>query len=137
MVCFCFLVDQTRKVKRSKPAAGTCSRCGHCASIADMKTSTRFCFIPIYWRSWRAVVCSFCGSVLKSYRWIRFSKFNHNSLFFLFFFNLNDDPPLIYKQHRVIYIIEWYVIYIIGFVESSRILSTCKRIFLSCWISCN
>ncbi|WRX15020.1 hypothetical protein QQP08_007507, partial [Theobroma cacao] len=40
MVCFCFLVDQTRKVSRSKPAAGFCSRCGGGASVADMKTST-------------------------------------------------------------------------------------------------
>ncbi|AEE75689.1 hypothetical protein AtNW77_Chr3g0172291 [Arabidopsis thaliana] len=68
MVCFCFLVDQKRKVKGSKPAAGTCSRCGRGARVADMKTSTRFCLIPIYCRSWRAIVCSFCGSVLKSYR---------------------------------------------------------------------
>ncbi|KAG8641478.1 hypothetical protein MANES_13G150400v8 [Manihot esculenta] len=48
MVCFCFLVDQTRKVRRSKPAAGTCSRCGGGASVADMKTSTRFCCVPFY-----------------------------------------------------------------------------------------
>ncbi|KAM6580278.1 hypothetical protein CsatA_004052 [Cannabis sativa] len=41
MVCFCFLVDQTRKIKRSKPAAGTCSRCGAGASVADMRTETR------------------------------------------------------------------------------------------------
>ncbi|KAG2309840.1 hypothetical protein Bca4012_084749 [Brassica carinata] len=68
MVCFCFLVDQKRKMKASKPAAGMCSRCGRGARIADMKTSTRFCLIPIYCTSWRAIVCSFCGSVLKSYR---------------------------------------------------------------------
>ncbi|KAF4377746.1 hypothetical protein F8388_011499 [Cannabis sativa] len=41
MVCFCFLVDQTRKIKRSKPVAGTCSRCGAGASVADMRTETR------------------------------------------------------------------------------------------------
>ncbi|KZV52215.1 hypothetical protein F511_07170 [Dorcoceras hygrometricum] len=40
MVCFCFLVDQTKKVRRSKPAAGICSRCGGGASVADMKTAT-------------------------------------------------------------------------------------------------
>ncbi|CAN8269296.1 unnamed protein product [Cochlearia groenlandica] len=68
MVCFCFLVDQKKKMKASKPAAGTCSRCGHGARVADMKTSTRFCLITIYRRSWRAIVCSFCGSILKSYR---------------------------------------------------------------------
>ncbi|KAK8616096.1 hypothetical protein V6N13_017660 [Hibiscus sabdariffa] len=26
MVCFCFLVDQTKEVSKSKPAAGFCSR---------------------------------------------------------------------------------------------------------------
>ncbi|XP_018438165.1 uncharacterized protein LOC108810568 [Raphanus sativus] len=68
MVCFCFLVDQKRKIKASKPAAGTCSRCGRGAKVADMTTLTRFCLIPFYCRSWRAIVCSFCGSVLKTYR---------------------------------------------------------------------
>ncbi|RXH83073.1 hypothetical protein DVH24_003571 [Malus domestica] len=43
MVCFCFLVDQRRKVWRTKPVAGTCSRCGSGASVADIKTSTRNC----------------------------------------------------------------------------------------------
>ncbi|PSR95317.1 Tyrosine-protein kinase receptor UFO like [Actinidia chinensis var. chinensis] len=68
MVCFCFLVDQTRKVRRSKPAAGACSRCGGCASVADLKTSTRFCHVPFYWKSWRAITCTFCGAILRSYR---------------------------------------------------------------------
>ncbi|CAI0549896.1 unnamed protein product [Linum tenue] len=68
MVVFCFLVDQRRKVKSSKPAAGTCSRCGGGASIADMKTSTRFCYVPFYWKTWRAIICTFCGALLRSYR---------------------------------------------------------------------
>ncbi|XP_047956675.1 uncharacterized protein LOC125202339 [Salvia hispanica] len=68
MVCFCFLVDQKSVVRRSKPAAGTCSRCRHGATVADMKTSTRFCYIPFYIKSWKAIMCSFCGSILKSYR---------------------------------------------------------------------
>ncbi|XP_076882072.1 uncharacterized protein LOC143530408 [Bidens hawaiensis] len=67
MVCFCFLVDQTQKVRRSKPAAGVCSRCGGGASVADMKTSTRFCLVPLYWKTWRAVMCTYCGAILKSY----------------------------------------------------------------------
>ncbi|QHN96054.1 uncharacterized protein DS421_18g615090 [Arachis hypogaea] len=41
MVCFCFLVDQRRKVRRSKPVAGSCSRCGRGASVADIITQTR------------------------------------------------------------------------------------------------
>lgn len=69
MVCFCFLVDQTKKVKRSKPVAGSCSRCGGGASVADMITQTRFCFVPFYWKSWKAIMCTFCGAMLKSYRW--------------------------------------------------------------------
>ncbi|KAL1346145.1 hypothetical protein AAHE18_08G169200 [Arachis hypogaea] len=40
MVCFCFLVDQRRKVRRSKPVAGSCSRCGRGASVADIITQT-------------------------------------------------------------------------------------------------
>ncbi|KHG06320.1 hypothetical protein F383_32189 [Gossypium arboreum] len=56
MVCFCFLVDQTKKVSKSKPAAGFCSRCGGGASVADMKTCTRFCYVPFYWKSWKAIV---------------------------------------------------------------------------------
>ncbi|KAI9075347.1 hypothetical protein K1719_042752 [Acacia pycnantha] len=68
MVCFCFLVDQTRQMQRSKPAAGICSRCGGGASVADMKTATRFCHVPFYWKSWRAIICTFCGSILRSYR---------------------------------------------------------------------
>ncbi|KAG6437975.1 hypothetical protein SASPL_102906 [Salvia splendens] len=55
MVCFCFLVDQTRKVRQQKPAAGICSRCGGGASVADMKTATRFCYVPFYWKTWRAI----------------------------------------------------------------------------------
>ncbi|RAL42907.1 hypothetical protein DM860_009414 [Cuscuta australis] len=66
MVCFCFLVDQTRKVRRSKPAAGTCSRCGGGASVADMKTATRFCYVPFYSKNWKAIVCTFCGAVLRT-----------------------------------------------------------------------
>ncbi|XP_021288658.1 uncharacterized protein LOC110419858 [Herrania umbratica] len=68
MVCFCFLVDQRRKLTSTKPAAGTCSRCGAGASVGDMKTITRFCYVPFYWKSWRAIVCTFCGAILKSYR---------------------------------------------------------------------
>ncbi|KAL7186356.1 hypothetical protein ACSBR2_028158 [Camellia fascicularis] len=56
MVCFCFLVDQKRKMRRSQPAAGMCSRCGGGASVADMKTATRFCCIPFYWKSWKAIL---------------------------------------------------------------------------------
>ncbi|XP_071701289.1 uncharacterized protein [Rutidosis leptorrhynchoides] len=67
MVCFCFLVDQTRQVRRCKPAAGLCSRCGGGASVADMKTATRFCHVPFYWKSWKAIMCTFCGAILKSY----------------------------------------------------------------------
>ncbi|KAL8505956.1 hypothetical protein ACS0TY_016983 [Phlomoides rotata] len=67
MVCFCFLVDQKRRVRRSKPVAAMCSRCRLSAVVADMQTVTRFCYIPVYWKSWKAIVCSFCGSVLKSY----------------------------------------------------------------------
>ncbi|RWR84460.1 hypothetical protein CKAN_01327500 [Cinnamomum micranthum f. kanehirae] len=68
MVFFCFLVDQKQVIRNSKPAAGTCSRCGAGASVADMKTATRFCYVPFYWRSWRAIICTFCGAVLKSYK---------------------------------------------------------------------
>ncbi|GMP65695.1 hypothetical protein CsSME_00026386 [Camellia sinensis var. sinensis] len=66
MVCFCFLVDQKRTMRRSKPAAGMCSRCGG-ASVADMKTATRFCCVPFYWKSWKVIVCTFRGAILKSY----------------------------------------------------------------------
>ncbi|XP_059664530.1 uncharacterized protein LOC132310367 [Cornus florida] len=67
MVCFCFLVDQKRKMRRTKPVAGMCSRCGCSASVADMKTATRICYIPFYWKYWKAIVCTFCGAILKSY----------------------------------------------------------------------
>ncbi|PRQ53041.1 uncharacterized protein LOC133744847 [Rosa rugosa] len=67
MVVFCFLVDQTKQVRGSKPAAGICSRCGGGASVADMKTATRFCYVPLYWKSSKAIICTFCGAVLKSY----------------------------------------------------------------------
>ncbi|KAB2043444.1 hypothetical protein CXB51_000235 [Gossypium anomalum] len=68
MVFFCFLVDQTKKVSTTKPAAGICSRCGGGARVADMKTSTRFCYVPFYKKSWRAIICTFCGAILRSYR---------------------------------------------------------------------
>ncbi|XWS52016.1 hypothetical protein CRYUN_Cryun11dG0031500 [Craigia yunnanensis] len=68
MVCFCFLVDQRRKLTSTKQAAGTCSRYGGGASVGDMKTITRFCYVPFYWKSWRAIICTFCGAILKSYR---------------------------------------------------------------------
>ncbi|WMV39765.1 hypothetical protein MTR67_033150 [Solanum verrucosum] len=68
MVCFCFLVDQKKMMRQSKPVAGSCSRCGHGAQVAHMRTATRFCYVPFYWKSWKAIVCCFCGAVLKSYR---------------------------------------------------------------------
>ena len=68
MVCFCFLVDQKRKTRSTKPVAGSCSRCGGGASVADMMTSTRFCYVPFYWKSWKAIICTVCGAILKSYR---------------------------------------------------------------------
>ncbi|XP_074558430.1 uncharacterized protein LOC141814372 [Curcuma longa] len=67
MVFLCFLVDQQRRVRSSKPAAGICSRCGACARVADMETATRFCYVPVHRRSWRAIICTFCGALLKSY----------------------------------------------------------------------
>ncbi|CAN1347047.1 hypothetical protein LINPERPRIM_LOCUS40967 [Linum perenne] len=67
MVVFCFLVDQTKTILSTKPVAGTCSRCRGGASVADMRTSTRFCCIPIFWKSWKAIICTFCGAMLKSY----------------------------------------------------------------------
>ncbi|KAF8669271.1 hypothetical protein HU200_051605 [Digitaria exilis] len=72
MVFFCFLVDQRRKVRSSKPAAGICSRCGGCASVADMETATRVCYLlTVHRRTWRAIICTFCGAMLKSYRHYR------------------------------------------------------------------
>ncbi|CAA0808486.1 Unknown protein [Striga hermonthica] len=68
MVCFCFLVDQKTVVVCRRPVAATCSRCRHGATVADMQTRTRFCYIPFYWKSWKAITCSFCKSILKSYR---------------------------------------------------------------------
>uniref|UniRef100_A0A7N0TKN8 Methionyl-tRNA synthetase n=1 Tax=Kalanchoe fedtschenkoi TaxID=63787 RepID=A0A7N0TKN8_KALFE len=68
MVFFCCLVDQTTETEGSKPAAGICGRCGGGASVADTKTSTRFCYLPVYWKSSKTILCTFCGSVLKSYR---------------------------------------------------------------------
>ncbi|KAG2646168.1 hypothetical protein PVAP13_2KG489800, partial [Panicum virgatum] len=72
MVFFCFLVDQRRTVRSSKPAAGICSRCGGCASVADMETATRVCYLlTVHRRTWRAIICTFCGAMLKSYRHYR------------------------------------------------------------------
>uniref|UniRef100_A0A0E0LM91 Zinc-ribbon 15 domain-containing protein n=2 Tax=Oryzeae TaxID=147380 RepID=A0A0E0LM91_ORYPU len=72
MVFFCFLVDQRRKVRSSKPAAGICSRCGGCASVADMETATRVCYLlTVHRATWRAIICTFCGAMLKSYRHYR------------------------------------------------------------------
>ncbi|KAI4967503.1 hypothetical protein ZWY2020_025332 [Hordeum vulgare] len=66
MVFFCFLVDQRRKVRSSKPAAGICSRCGGCASVADMETATRLCYLLTVHRvTWRAIICTFCGAMLN------------------------------------------------------------------------
>ncbi|XP_076915940.1 uncharacterized protein LOC143575448 [Bidens hawaiensis] len=67
MVVFCFLVDQKRMVKGTKPVAGSCSRCRRGASVADIKTKTRFCCVTIYWRSHKAIICTFCGATLKTY----------------------------------------------------------------------
>ncbi|XP_027186626.1 uncharacterized protein [Cicer arietinum] len=68
MSCFCFLVDQKTKIRRSKPVAGTCSRCRSSARVADMMTQTRFCYVPVNSKYWKAIICSFCGAILKSYR---------------------------------------------------------------------
>ncbi|XP_078429439.1 uncharacterized protein LOC144701505 [Wolffia australiana] len=67
MVFFCFLVDQKRTTKSTKPVAGMCGRCGGGARVAEMQTATRLCLVPVHRRSWRAIICSLCGTVLKSY----------------------------------------------------------------------
>ncbi|XP_078445644.1 uncharacterized protein LOC144714754 [Wolffia australiana] len=67
MVFFCFMVDQRRRVRSTKPAAGICSRCGGGARVADMETATRFCYVPVHRRAWRAIICTLCGATLKSY----------------------------------------------------------------------
>ncbi|CAN6868700.1 unnamed protein product [Brassica oleracea] len=36
------------------------------AVVAEMKTSARFCGVPFYRKAWKAIVCHFCGAVLKS-----------------------------------------------------------------------
>ncbi|XP_047307403.1 uncharacterized protein LOC124910771 [Impatiens glandulifera] len=68
MVYLCLLVNEKRIIRRSKPVAGSCSRCSSGASVAEMETVMRFCCIPFYWKSWKAIVCTFCGAFLKSYR---------------------------------------------------------------------
>ncbi|CAF2050060.1 unnamed protein product, partial [Brassica napus] len=60
-------IYQRKQVRGRKPAAGLCSRCGGGAVVADMRTSTRFCGVPFYRKAWKAIVCHFCGAVLKSY----------------------------------------------------------------------
>ncbi|KAL5736238.1 hypothetical protein ACOSP7_030708 [Xanthoceras sorbifolium] len=67
MVFFCFLVDQRKTVRSCKPAAGFCSRCSGGVSVAEMRTVTRFCYVPFYCKSWKAIICTFCGALLKSY----------------------------------------------------------------------
>ncbi|CAF1943137.1 unnamed protein product [Brassica napus] len=37
------------------------------AVVAEMKTSARFCGVPFYRKAWKAIVCHFCGAVLKSF----------------------------------------------------------------------
>ncbi|XP_019059424.1 PREDICTED: uncharacterized protein LOC109117138 [Tarenaya hassleriana] len=67
MAFLCFLVDQRKQVRGRKPVAGQCSRCGGGAVVADMTTSTRFCRVPFYRKYWRAILCGFCGALLRSY----------------------------------------------------------------------
>ncbi|XP_078429441.1 uncharacterized protein LOC144701506 [Wolffia australiana] len=67
MVFFCFMVDQRRTTRSTKPVAGMCGRCGGGARLAEMQTATRVCYVAVHRRAWRAIVCTFCGSVLKSY----------------------------------------------------------------------
>ncbi|KMZ63338.1 hypothetical protein ZOSMA_415G00120 [Zostera marina] len=71
---FCFLVDRRRVMTSSKPVAGICSRCGAGALVADMETKTSFCFVPLHRKLWRAIICTFCGTVLKTYRHIHIPR---------------------------------------------------------------
>lgn len=68
MAFFCFLVDQRRSVRGSKPTAGLCARCGGGASVAEVETATRFCGVPLHRRCGKAIICTFCDSVLKTYQ---------------------------------------------------------------------
>lgn len=86
MAIFCFLVDQRKQVRGRKPAAGLCSRCGGGAVVADMRTSTRFCGVPFYRKAWKAIVCHFCGAVLKSYHWVWWTNVLFVNSFVCFFF---------------------------------------------------
>ncbi|XP_074311055.1 uncharacterized protein LOC141646945 [Silene latifolia] len=67
MVSLCFIVDQKRRIRSHRPVASLCSRCGGGARVADMQTETRCCFIPFYFKYWKAIICTFCGVILKSY----------------------------------------------------------------------
>nr|XP_016440055.1 PREDICTED: uncharacterized protein LOC107765870 [Nicotiana tabacum] len=68
MVSFCFLLDRKTTIRRTKPVVGSYSRYGRSAHVADMCIVTRFCHIPFYRKSWKAIICSFCCVILKSYR---------------------------------------------------------------------
>ncbi|KAH0984474.1 hypothetical protein GBA52_011651 [Prunus armeniaca] len=69
MVVFCFLVDQIEaSAAEQGRRQGSASRCGGGASVADMKTAYKILLRPFYWKSWRAIICTFCGAILRSYR---------------------------------------------------------------------
>ncbi|KAK9674074.1 hypothetical protein RND81_12G209200 [Saponaria officinalis] len=67
MVKKCILVVEKKKVRNYRPIARSCSRCGGGAHVVDMHTSFSFCCFPFYFKSWKAIICTFCGVILKSY----------------------------------------------------------------------
>ncbi|XP_057855689.2 uncharacterized protein LOC131065236 isoform X2 [Cryptomeria japonica] len=61
--------SEKRRVKNAKPVAGMCSACGAGACVVEVHAQRRlFLLIPLYSRTWRAIVCPSCGALLKSYK---------------------------------------------------------------------
>ncbi|CAM6129027.1 unnamed protein product [Calypogeia fissa] len=57
---FCFICDEKRRVKSSQPATEVCANCGQSATDMEVQDTYTFCFVPLFWRSHREIMCNNC-----------------------------------------------------------------------------
>ncbi|KAF8115819.1 hypothetical protein BRARA_J02290 [Brassica rapa] len=63
-MCLVFVCDQDERVIGRYAAPGACPYCGGMVQTVDVESQWRFCFVPLYNKSKRRLICSTCGKRL-------------------------------------------------------------------------
>ncbi|KAH7433590.1 hypothetical protein KP509_07G076200 [Ceratopteris richardii] len=64
-MCLVFVCDEDREVLGAQQMPGACPVCGGVVTNLHVRSSWRFCFIPLCFRSYGDLACNRCGTRLK------------------------------------------------------------------------